>query len=244
MDVKKFSDNVWSCQIFFLILQISSKNTKIDVLENYSTIIWDLDGTLMDTLKDLWLSTNHALKVYGMPERTYEEVRQFVGNGVRKLIERATPDGDNNPLFEDVFNEFKRYYMLHCQDNTQPYEGIIETLHKLKEQGKRMAIVSNKLQSGVTELHKQWFSDVIEVAVGERDGIKRKPAPDMVEVALNELGVDKQNAVYIGDSDVDIATARNSNLPCISVLWGFRDRDFLTYNGATTFAEKPENLLS
>ena len=227
----------------FLNFAAEQQNTKIDVLENYSTIIWDLDGTLMDTLKDLWLSTNHALKVYGMPERTYEEVRQFVGNGVRKLIERAVPDGEDNPSFEDVFAEFKRYYMIHCQDNTKPYDGIVETLRELKRQDKRMAIVSNKLQSGVTELHKQWFGNVVDVAVGERDGIKRKPEPDMVEIALSELGVDKQDAVYIGDSDVDIATARNSNLPCISVLWGFRDRDFLIRHGATTFAEKPENLL-
>lgn len=211
--------------------------------EGYTTIIWDLDGTLMDTLKDLWLATNHALSAFGMPERTLDEVRQFVGNGVRKLIERAVPDGENNPQFEEVFAEFKRYYVVHCQDNTQPYDGILSTLRELKARGKHMAIVSNKLQSGVTELHGQWFSDVIDVAVGERDGIARKPAPDMVEVALRELGVDRQNAVYIGDSDVDLATARNSHLPCVSVLWGFRDRDFLQENGATSFAEKPEDLL-
>lgn len=209
----------------------------------YTTIIWDLDGTLMDTLQDLMLSTNHALKAYGMKERTYDEVRSFVGNGVRKLIERAVPDGESNPKFEEVFAEFKRYYMVHCKDNTGLYPGIAETLRTLKAQGKRMAIVSNKLQSGVTELHREWFADTIEVAVGERAGMARKPAPDMVELALSELGVNKENAVYIGDSDVDLATARNSGLPCISVLWGFRNRDFLEQHGATTFINKPEELL-
>ena len=210
----------------------------------YDTIIWDLDGTLMDTLKDLWLSTNHALCTFGMPERSYDEVRQFVGNGVRKLIERAVPDGENNPQFEAVFAEFKRYYMLHCKDNTGLYPGIADTLRKLKARGKRMAIVSNKLQAGVTELHREWFADTIEVAIGEREGMKRKPAPDMVEQALRELGTDKDGAVYIGDSDVDLMTARNSGLPCISVLWGFRDRDFLTEHGATCFAETPDEILT
>ena len=209
----------------------------------YTTIIWDLDGTLMDTLQDLWLSTNHALKVYGMKERTFEEVRSFVGNGVRKLIERAVPDGENNPQFEEVFAEFKRHYMVHCKDNTGLYPGIAATLRELKARGMRMAIVSNKLQAGVTELHREWFADTIEVAIGEREGMARKPAPDMVETALRELGVGKENAVYIGDSDVDLATARNAGLPCISVLWGFRDRDFLERHGATTFIEKPDELL-
>ena len=209
----------------------------------YTTIIWDLDGTLMDTLQDLWLSTNHALKAYGMKERTFEEVRSFVGNGVRKLIERAVPDGENNPQFEEVFAEFKKHYMVHCKDNTGLYPGIAETLRELKARGMRMAIVSNKLQAGVTELHREWFADTIEVAIGEREGMARKPAPDMVETALRELGVGKENAVYIGDSDVDLATARNAGLPCISVLWGFRDRDFLERHGATTFIEKPDELL-
>lgn len=210
----------------------------------YNTIIWDLDGTLLDTLQDLWIATNHALRAYNMPEHTIEEIRQYVGNGVRKLIERAVPDGDKNPLFEDVFNEFKLYYVEHCQDNTGLYPGIAETLRQLKAEGKRMAIVSNKLQEGVTELYDQWFADTVEVAIGEQEGVQRKPAPDMVELALKELGVDKENAVYIGDSDVDLATARNSGLPCISVLWGFRDRDFLIAHGAEHIIEKPQELLT
>ena len=206
-------------------------------------IIWDLDGTLMDTLQDLYLATNHALRAFDMPERSLDEVRRFVGNGVRRLIQLAVPDGDTNPLFEEVFKEFKAYYVEHCQDNTDLYPGISETLRALKEAGYRMAVVSNKLQTGVDELHKEYFSQYIDVAIGERQGINRKPAPDMVLLALQELGADKEEAVYIGDSDVDIMTARNSELPCISVLWGFRDRDFLIEHGATTFAQHPRDII-
>lgn len=206
-------------------------------------IIWDLDGTLMDTLQDLYLATNHALRAFGMPERSLDEVRCFVGNGVRRLIQLAVPQGDSNPLFEDVFKEFKAYYVEHCQDNTDLYPGIADTLQALKEAGYRMAVVSNKLQTGVDELHKEYFSQYIDVAIGERQGISRKPAPDMVVQALQELGADKEEAVYIGDSDVDIMTARNSGLPCISVLWGFRDRDFLLEHGATTFAQQPRDII-
>ncbi len=205
----------------------------------YKAIIWDLDGTLMDTLQDLYLATNHALRTYGMPERTLDEVRSFVGNGVRRLIQLAVPQGEENALFDDVFAEFKRYYVVHCQDNTDLYEGIADTLKALKQQGMKMAVVSNKLQSGVDELYRDYLSSTIDVAIGERPGMQRKPAPDMVNLALKELGVTKEEAVYIGDSDVDIMTARNAGLPCISVLWGFRDKDFLTQHGATTFAEKP-----
>lgn len=206
-------------------------------------IIWDLDGTLMDTLQDLCLATNHALRAFGMPERSLDEVRRFVGNGVRRLIQLAVPDGEGNPQFEAVFHEFKAYYVDHCQDNTDLYPGIAETLQALKEGGFRMAVVSNKLQPGVDELHKEYFSQYIDVAIGERQGINRKPAPDMVLQALREMGASKAEAVYIGDSDVDIMTARNSELPCISVLWGFRDRDFLIEHGATTFAQQPGDII-
>ena len=208
----------------------------------YKAIIWDLDGTLMDTLQDLYLATNHALQTYGMPERTLDEVRRFVGNGVRRLIQLAVPQGEENPLFEDVLKEFKAYYVVHCQDNTDLYDGIADTLKALKQQGKKMAVVSNKLQKGVDELYRDYLSSTIDVAIGERPGMQRKPAPDMVDLALQELGVTKDEAVYIGDSDVDIMTARNAGLPCISVLWGFRDKDFLIQHGATTFAEKPSDI--
>jgi len=206
-------------------------------------IIFDLDGTLLNTLEDLADATNWALRKNGMPERALEEVRQFVGNGVRKLMARAVPDGEENPLFEQTFEDFKRYYVVHCQDKTCLYDGVGEMLHTLKERGFLLAIVSNKLQAGVDELYERYFKDTVAVAVGERPEIQRKPAPDMVELALQALGVTKEEAVYVGDSDVDLQTARNSGLPCISVLWGFRDRAFLEAHGATCFAAVPDEVV-
>lgn len=210
---------------------------------SYKAIIWDLDGTLMDTLQDLYLSVNHALSQYNMPQRTYEEVRQFVGNGVRRLMILSVPDGEENPLFEEVFASFKSYYVLHCQDNTGLYPGIRETLECLKTAGYRMAIVSNKLQAGVDELYEAYFKELVEVAIGERPNVKRKPQPDMVHLAMRHLGVTANEVVYIGDSEVDVATARNTGIPCISVLWGFRDRKTLVQHGATLFVNKPQELV-
>ncbi len=212
-------------------------------MKKYKNIIWDLDGTLLDTLYDLYLATNYALRTHGMPERTYEEVRQFVGNGVRRLMVLSVPDGEGNPDFEETFTTFKSYYVDHCRDNTGLYAGIAETLKELKARGYRMAIVSNKLQAGVTELHETFFKDSIDVAIGERPNIKRKPAPDMVYLAMKELGATKEDSVYIGDSEVDVATGHGAGLPCISVLWGFRTKEELLANGATDFVEKPAELL-
>lgn len=207
-----------------------------------STIVFDLDGTLLNTLEDLADSTNYALRQYGFAERTLEEIRAFVGNGVRKLIERALPEGAENPLFNSVFSCFKSYYVDHCMEKTGLYAGIPEMLHELKSAGYHLAIVSNKLQSGVDELYEHYFSDTVEVAVGELPELNRKPAPDMVLLALEKLGVSTDEAVYVGDSDVDVATARNSGLPCISVLWGFRDKEFLVQHGAHCFAQTPEEI--
>ena len=207
-----------------------------------STIVFDLDGTLLHTLEDLADSTNYALRQYGFAERTLEEIRAFVGNGVRKLIERALPEGAENPFFNSVFSCFKSYYVDHCMEKTGLYAGIPEMLHELKSAGYHLAIVSNKLQSGVDELYEHYFSDTVEVAVGERPELNRKPAPDMVLLALEKLGVSTDEAVYVGDSDVDVATARNSGLPCISVLWGFRDKEFLVQHGAHCFAQTPEEI--
>lgn len=178
-----------------------------------------------------------------MPERTFEEVRQFVGNGVRKLIVRAVPNGDSNAAFEDVFSTFKSYYVDHCRDNTGLYPGIAETLAELKKRGHRMAIVSNKLQAGVTELYKTFFDGLIDVAIGERPNVRRKPYPDMVNLAIEELGATREDCVYIGDSEVDVATGKEAGLPCISVLWGFRTKEELLKSGATTFINKPQELL-
>ena len=211
----------------------------------FNTYIFDLDGTLLDTLADLAASCNYALRTHGMPEHSVDDVRQFVGNGVRKLMERAIPDGDANPDFEATFTTFREHYMHHSLDTTRPYPGIPEVLKELKSRGCRLAVVSNKMMAATQDLIRYFFPDTIEVAIGEHEaeGIRKKPAPDTVYAALKELGVDKDGAVYVGDSDVDIATARNSGLPCISVLWGFRDREFLVEHGGETFISKPQDLL-
>ena len=205
-------------------------------------IIFDLDGTLMDTLQDLWLSTNHALKACGMPERSEDEVRQFVGNGIGQLNRRAVPDGTSDAEVEHCLEIFRQHYVLHCQDHTRLYPGIDALLKELKRRGVPMAVVSNKLQKGVTGLAERWFSDSISVAIGEQKGVARKPSPDMVQLAIQQLSVKPEECIYVGDSDVDLATAHNAGLPCVSVLWGFRDRDFLLQHGATIFAEQPSDI--
>ena len=207
------------------------------------SIIFDLDGTLTDTLQDLCNSTNYALRQMGWSERSLAEVRRFVGNGVRRLIEHAVPEGVSSADFERCFAIFQEHYLEHCQDTTCLYEGVAEMLREVHAAGYRTAIVSNKLQAGVDELYATYFRGVVDVAVGEREGIRRKPAPDMVELALRELGADKSEAVYVGDSEVDVATAHNSGLPCISVLWGFRDKEQLIEAGATCFISHPRELL-
>ena len=225
----------------------------------YNTFIFDLDGTLLDTLQDLADSVNYALRQHHMPEHSIDDVRQFVGNGVRRLMEQAIPDGTANPDFEATFATFRQYYMLHSLDTTKPYDGIPELIHKLKERDCQLAVVSNKMMAATQQLVAHFFPE-IDVAIGEHEaeGIRKKPAPDTVIAALQQLadgnrqlanGKPKANsqqptAVYVGDSDVDIATARNAGLPCISVLWGFRNRDFLLAHGATTLVEKPADILS
>ena len=209
---------------------------------SYDTYIFDLDGTLLDTLQDLATSVNYALRQHHMPEHSIDDVRRFVGNGVRRLMELAVPEGTADPAFEAAFATFREYYMEHSLDTTRPYDGIPELIHELKERGCRMAVVSNKMMAATQELVHHFFPE-IEVAIGEHEaeGIRKKPAPDTVFAAMKQLG--QGSAVYVGDSDVDLATARNSGLPCISVLWGFRDREFLLAHGATTFVEKPCEIL-
>lgn len=212
----------------------------------YNTYIFDLDGTLLNTIDDLTASTNYALQTYGMPTWSTNDVRRFVGNGVRKLIERAIPEGAQHPLFEEVFRCFRTHYAQHDMDHTCPYEGIPEMLHNLKERKCRLAVVSNKFHAATQALCRHFFPNTFEVAIGENEaaGIRKKPAPDTVLEALRQLRVGKEQAVYVGDSDVDIQTARNCGMPCISVLWGFRDQEFLLAHGATTFIETPEELLN
>jgi phosphoglycolate phosphatase len=180
-----------------------------------------------------------------MPSHSIDAVRRFVGNGVRVLMERAVPDGAANPLFDAAFDTFRQHYMAHSLDTTRPYDGIPEMLATLRSRGCHVAVVSNKFYAATQELCRHFFPDTVEVAIGEHEaeGIRRKPAPDTVNEALRQLGINRGRAVYVGDSDVDIATAAAAGMPCISVLWGFRDRQFLLDHGATTFVSKPEELL-
>jgi phosphoglycolate phosphatase len=214
--------------------------------ETLQAFIFDLDGTLLDTLGDLAASVNYALQTCGMPQHSIDDVRRFVGNGVRLLMERAVPDGAANPRFEEAFSTFRQHYMQHSLDTTRPYDGIMEMLEVLRQRGYRTAVVSNKFYAATQELCQHFFADSIEVAIGEHEaeGIRKKPAPDTVNEALRQLGVSREQAVYVGDSDVDIATAVASGMPCISVLWGFRDREFLIAHGATQFISHPSELLT
>ncbi len=205
--------------------------------------IFDLDGTLLNTLKDLAASTNYALRSAGMPEHSVEDVRRFVGNGVKKLMERAIPQGLENPKFDETYATFRKHYLEHSLDTTKPYDGIPEVLAELKRRGKKLAIVSNKFYAATQELAKHFFPETIQVAIGERENIRKKPAPDTVLEAMRQLGVGREGTVYIGDSDVDIDTAKNVGVPCISVLWGFRDKDFLIEHGATHLIKEPKELL-
>lgn len=210
----------------------------------YTAVVFDLDGTLLNTLEDLMDAVNYALDKYDYPTRTLDEIRRFVGNGVRKLMERSLPDGASNPNFEEILSAFRTYYTSHCEDKTCAYDGIPELLQQLKDSGYKMAIVSNKLDSAVKELNQSYFNDYVQAAIGEKDGIRRKPAPDMVENALTELNCSKEEAVYIGDSEVDIQTAANAGIDCISVSWGFRDPDFLLKCGAAVIADTPQQVYS
>lgn len=209
-------------------------------------VIFDLDGTLLNTLDDLADSTNYALSRFGYPTRTIDEVRQFVGNGVAKLIERAIPEGKNNPNFEKCLAIFKENYAQNMYNKTAPYNGIIEMLSNLKSKGIKIAVVSNKFDLAVKELCKKYFEGFIDFAAGENEaqGIKKKPAPDTVISVLNEFNFASEDAVYVGDSDVDIMTAKNSKMPCISVTWGFRDKKFLLENGATILINAPSEIYN
>lgn len=205
-------------------------------------VIFDLDGTLLNTLEDLCDSVNVALDRNDMPERTLDEVRRFVGNGIHKLIERAVPDGTLDETVEQVYLEFRSYYLEHCEDKTRVYPGISELLAELSRRQIPMGIVSNKADAAVKELARGYFPE-ISVAIGEREGIARKPAPDSVFEVLRLLNVSKEEAFYVGDSDVDIATAHNAGLACVSVTWGFRDEELLRSLKPEVIIHRPEELL-
>ena len=212
-------------------------------MKNYTTVIFDLDGTLLDTLADLADGVNIALRQCGFPEKTTEEVCMAVGNGVVRLMERVVPDGKNNPAFETCLGVFRTEYARISQNKTCPYEGIPELLSHLDAAGLKLAVVSNKFHNAVVDLVRHYFP-IIPVSAGEReaDGIRKKPAPDTVLWVMEQFGVTAEVCVYIGDSDVDIETAKNAGMDCISVTWGFRDRTFLAAHGAAVYADTPAEL--
>lgn len=212
---------------------------------SYKAVIFDLDGTLLNTLQDLTDAVNAALSSQQLPLRTIDEIRHFVGNGIIKLLERAVPEGKKHPAFDEICTVFRKYYGEHCQDKTSPYEGILPLLNDLKTRKIQAAVVSNKADFAVQELIPFYFGDLIAVAHGENEagGIRKKPAPDMVLQTLKELECEAGETVYVGDSDVDIETAENAGLDCISVSWGFRSRDFLEEHGASLIINKPEELI-
>ena len=211
-------------------------------MKKYDTVIFDLDGTLLNTLEDLADAVNFVMRKNHYPQRTIEEVRRFVGNGIRRLMELAVPENISETEFEQVFEEFKNYYTEHCQIKTCAYDGVMPLLKHLYENGYAMAIVSNKNHAAVCELNDIYFKDYIEVAIGQKDGIRKKPAPDTVVQALKELGKTIERAVYVGDSEVDFATAKNSGMDCVLVTWGFRNLEELKEFQPVAFVDTAEQL--
>ena len=208
----------------------------------YKAVVFDLDGTLLYTLEDLYLATNHALTQLGLPPRTRDEVRSFVGNGYRQLFRLAVPEGTPEELQEQALEVFNGYYLAHDQDHTTPYPGIPELLERLAKAGIALAVVSNKGDLAVRDLMDHCFPSVFDAVAGEREGVRRKPAPDTVLAVMRALGVTADQIVYVGDSEVDVATARNVGCACIAVSWGYRTREQLIDAGATTLVDDAEEL--
>lgn len=209
----------------------------------YKAVIFDMDGTILNTLEDLKNATNYSLRQFGMPERSLEEVRMFVGNGIRKLVERAVPSGTSEEKIAQVLDVFLEYYEIHSADNTSPYPGILELVEKLKKSGIKTAVSTNKADVPAQELGREYFNGIFDLIVGQQDGLKVKPAPDSVNKILSILDIQKKDAIYIGDSDVDVQTAKNSGMDFIGVSWGFRGREFLEKNGAKNIVDNANEIL-
>ncbi|MCM1323747.1 MAG: HAD family hydrolase [Acetobacter sp.] len=207
-------------------------------------LIFDLDGTLLNTITDLHNALNYALKAHSFPQKTTEETQMLLGNGIEALVAGALPNGSENPKFPETFATFKEYYSQHLNDYTAPYDGIMELLTELKSRNIKMGIVSNKFDEGVKALAKQYFTGLIDHAQGTSKTVKKKPSPDAVFALIKELHAENEKNIYIGDSEVDIATATNANVPCISVSWGFRSCAFLESINANPIIDKPEELLN
>lgn len=208
----------------------------------YDAVIFDLDGTLTDTLADLRNSVNFALSRFGFPERTTEEIRSFVGNGVRRLIYLSVPDNTTDETSEECLSVFKEYYNANSLVETKPYDGITEMLTELKSRGVKTAVVTNKMHSAAVGIVEHFFGNLIDTTVGQIDGVSQKPKPDGIYKALEMLGTEKEKSVYAGDSEVDCITAKNAGIPCVGVTWGFRDREVLTENGAEYIADSVREL--
>ncbi|MBP5305133.1 MAG: HAD family hydrolase [Lachnospiraceae bacterium] len=208
-----------------------------------NTVIFDMDGTVLDTLEDLTDAINYVMGRFGLPVRSINECRQFVGNGIKVALNLASDEKYPDETLNEMVGVFKEYYDVHCLDKTGPYRGIPELINDLSENGFKVGIVSNKIDSAVKELNAKFFAENVKVAIGERPNVRRKPAPDTVLEAMKELGSTKDETIYVGDSEVDIETAKNTGIPCISVLWGFRDRDVLENAGGKFYAEKPAEIL-
>lgn len=209
----------------------------------YDTVIFDLDGTLLDTLDDLMDSVNYCMEKYGLKTHTREEIRSFVGNGIRKLIERSVPGGLSHPQYEEIYQEMAVYYREHSQVKTKAYDGILDMLKCLHERGVKMAIVSNKNDDAAKKLASLYFADYIEVVIGATERMEKKPAPDTVYEALKKLGKDQRKALFVGDSEVDSMTAKNAGMDCVLVTWGFRSKEELSGYPAKAVIDAADELI-
>ena len=209
---------------------------------SYKAVLFDMDGTLLDTLEDLCDSTNHALAQMGYPLRGIEEIRRFIGNGAEKQIRRAVPEGTSEGKIMETLAAFRAYYQDHCQIKTKVYDGLLDVLSELKEKGVKMAVVSNKPDAAVKKLSREYFGDRLDYAIGPSDGVRCKPYPDMAEEALKALGIAKKDAVFVGDSEVDVQTGLNAGLDVIAVSWGFRSREVVIEAGASKIADNASEL--
>ena len=206
-------------------------------------VLFDLDGTILDTIEDLKDSLNHVLDKYGFPGHSTEEVKRFVGNGMHKLVERAVPEETSRDLIEEIHSRFISYYKDNCRIKTKPYPGIMELVRTLKENGIKTAVISNKSDAAVRELTTHMFNGCFDQVLGASDGVKLKPDRAMIDIVLGKLSVNSEDAIYVGDSEVDIETARNAHMDCVSVTWGFRSRAQLIANGAEMLADEPAQIL-
>jgi len=213
------------------------------MIKDYKTYIFDMDGTILDTLEDLADTMNYCLSVHDMPLRTIAEIKSFVGNGIHKIVERSVPTGTSNELIEELFLQFNEYYKGHCSIKTKPYSGIVELLEYLNKKGCNIAVVSNKADYAVSKLCDEYFGNLIGYSVGAKEGQRKKPYPDSVFDVLNFFNTELSDSVYIGDSEVDIETAKNAGIDLVAVSWGFREKYYLNSLGANLIIDDPKEFI-